>query len=41
MHRIEIRSAARKSFLTYVTVEPGDVRRIQHDFNAKPSRPPS
>jgi hypothetical protein len=41
MHRIELRSPARKPFLTYMTVEAGDVRRIRHDFNAKPSRPPA
>jgi len=41
MHRIEVRSGARRPFLTYMTVEPGDVRRIRHDFNAKPSRPPA
>jgi hypothetical protein len=41
MYRIEVRSASHKPFLTYMTVEPGDVRRIRHDFNAKPSRPPS
>ena len=41
MHRVEVRSGARKPFLTYMTVEPGDVRRIRHDFNAKPSRPPA
>jgi eukaryotic-like serine/threonine-protein kinase len=40
MHRIEVRSGSRKPYLTYMTVEAGDVRRIRHDFNAKPSRPP-
>ena len=40
MHRIEVRSGSRKPYLTYMTVEPGDVRRIRHDFDAKPSRPP-
>jgi tRNA A-37 threonylcarbamoyl transferase component Bud32 len=40
MHRIEVRSGSRKPFLTYMTVEPGDVRRIRHDFNARPLRPP-
>ena len=40
MHRIEVRSGSRKPYLTYMTVQPGDVRRIQHDFDAKPSRPP-
>jgi serine/threonine-protein kinase len=41
MHRIEIRSGSRKPYLTYMTVQAGDVRRIRHDFSAKPSRPPS
>ena len=40
MHRIEVRNGSRKPYLTYMTVQPGDVRRIQHDFDAKPSRPP-
>jgi hypothetical protein len=40
MHRIEIRSGSRKPYLTYMTVEAGDQRRIRHDFAAKPSRPP-
>jgi serine/threonine-protein kinase len=41
MHRIEVRSGSRKPYLTYMTVQAGDVRRIRHDFNAKPIRPPS
>jgi len=41
MHRIEIRSGSRKPYLNYVTLEPGDQRRIRHDFDAKPSRPPT
>jgi serine/threonine-protein kinase len=41
MHRIEVRSGSRKPFLTYMTVQAGDVRRIRHDFNAMPSRPPT
>lgn len=41
MHRVEVRSGSRKPYLTYMTVQAGDVRRIRHDFNAKPSRPPS
>lgn len=41
MHRIEVRSGSRRPYLTYMTVEAGDVRRIRHDFNAKPLRPPS
>ena len=40
MHRIEVRSGSRKPYLTYVTVQAGDVRRIRHDFNAKRGRPP-
>jgi serine/threonine-protein kinase len=40
MHRIEVRNGSRKPFLTYLMVDPGDVRRIRHDFNAKPLRPP-
>lgn len=40
MRRVEVRNGSRKPFLTYVTLEPGDVRRIRHDFNAKPLRPP-
>jgi serine/threonine protein kinase len=40
VHRIEVRSGSRKPYLTYMTVQAGDVRRIRHDFNAKPSRPP-
>ena len=40
MRRVEVRNGSRKPFLTYVAVEPGDVRRIRHDFNAKPIRPP-
>jgi hypothetical protein len=40
MHRIEVRSGSRKPYLTYMTVQAGDVRRIRHDFGAKPSRPP-
>jgi serine/threonine protein kinase len=41
MHRIEVRSGSRTPYLTYMTVQAGDVRRIRHDFDAKPSRPPS
>jgi hypothetical protein len=41
MHRIEVRNGSRKPFLTYMTVQAGDVRRIRHDFNAKPIRPPT
>jgi serine/threonine-protein kinase len=40
MHRIEVRSGSRKPYLTYMTVQAGDVRRIRHDFDAKSSRPP-
>jgi serine/threonine-protein kinase len=39
MRQIEIRSGSRKPYLTYMVVQPGDVRRIRHDFNAKPSGP--
>jgi serine/threonine-protein kinase len=41
MHRIEIRSGSRKPYLTYMTVQAGDQRRIRYDFAAKGSRPPS
>ena len=41
MHRIEIRSGSRKPYLTYMTVEAGDQRRIRHDFDAKRIRPPT
>jgi eukaryotic-like serine/threonine-protein kinase len=41
MHRIEVRSGSRTPYLTYMTVQAGDVRRIRHDFDAKPSRPPN
>jgi serine/threonine protein kinase len=41
MHRIEVRSGSRKPYLTYMTVQAGDVRRIRHDFAAKPSGPPT
>lgn len=40
MHRVEIRNGSRKPYLTYMTVQAGDVRRIRHDFNAKPRLPP-
>lgn len=40
MHRIEVRSGSRKPFLAYMTVQAGEVRRIRHDFDAKPVRPP-
>jgi hypothetical protein len=40
MHRIEVRNGSRKPYLTYMTIEAGDVRRIRHDFDAKPIRPP-
>jgi serine/threonine-protein kinase len=39
MHRIEVRNGSRKPYLTYMTVQAGEVRRIRHDFEAKPSRP--
>ena len=40
MHRVEVRNGSRRPYLTYMTIEAGDVRRIRHDFNAKPIRPP-
>jgi PEGA domain len=40
MHRIEIRSGSWKPYLTYITVEAGDQRRIRHEFGAKRSGPP-
>jgi hypothetical protein len=40
MHRIEVRSGSRTPYLTYVTVQAGDVRHIRYDFDAKGSRPP-
>jgi len=40
MRRVEVRNGSRKPYLTYMTVQAGEVRRIQHDFNAKPMRPP-
>ena len=39
MHRIEVRSGSRKPYLTYMTVQAGDVRRIRHDFNAMRAAP--
>jgi hypothetical protein len=41
MHRIEVRSGSRKPYLTYMTLQAGDVRRIRHDFDAKRSGPPA
>jgi serine/threonine-protein kinase len=32
MHRIEVRSGSRTPYLTYMTVQAGDVRRIRYDF---------
>ncbi|HYD56285.1 MAG TPA: protein kinase [Burkholderiales bacterium] len=40
MHRVEVRNGSRRPYLTYMTVEPGDVRRIRHDFDAKRGGPP-
>ena len=41
MHRIEVRSGSRRPYLTYMTVQAGDVRRIRHDFDASRAvRPP-
>ena len=36
MHRIEIRSGSRKPYLTYMTVEAGDLRRIRYDSAQRP-----
>lgn len=33
MHRVEVRSGSRTPYLTYMTVEAGEVRRIRHDFD--------
>lgn len=33
MHRIEVRSGSSTPYLTYVTLQTGDVRRIRHDFD--------
>ena len=41
VRRIEVRSGSRKPYLTYMTVQAGEVRRIQHDFGVKPSSPPA
>ena len=35
MHRIEVRSGSRTPYLAYITVQPGDVRRIRHDFDTR------
>lgn len=35
MHRIEIRSGSRTPYLTYMTVQAGDVRRIRYDFDTR------
>jgi serine/threonine-protein kinase len=40
LHRIEVRHGSRKPYLTYMTVQAGEVRRIRHDFDARPIRPP-
>ncbi len=41
MHRIEVRSGSRTPYLTYMTVQAGEVRRIRHDFDTSRSvRPP-
>jgi hypothetical protein len=31
-YRIEVRNSARPPYLSYTTLEPGDVRRIRHQF---------
>jgi serine/threonine-protein kinase len=41
LHRIEIRSGSRRPYVTYMTLQAGDVRRIRHEFGAKPSGPPT
>ncbi len=41
MHRIEILSGSRKPYLTYMTLQAGEQRRIRHDFGAKRSAPPT
>ena len=41
MHRIEILSGSRKPFLTYMTLQAGERRRIRHDFGARRSAPPT
>jgi serine/threonine-protein kinase len=40
MHRIEVRGGSRKVYLTYMTVQAGDVRRIRYDFSASGAVPP-
>jgi hypothetical protein len=40
LHRIEIRHGSRRPYLTYISVQPGDQRRIRYDFNAR-SHPPA
>jgi PEGA domain len=40
MRRIEVRSGSWKPYVTYMTIQAGDERRIRHDFAAKSSRPP-
>jgi hypothetical protein len=40
MHRIEVRNGSRSPYLTYMTVQAGEVRRIRYDFDARPIRPP-
>jgi hypothetical protein len=31
-HRIEVRNSARPPYVSYTTLEPGDVRPIRHHF---------
>jgi serine/threonine protein kinase len=33
LHRIEVRNGSRTPYLTYMTVQAGDVRRIRYDFD--------
>jgi serine/threonine-protein kinase len=39
VHRIEVRSGSQKPYLTYMTLQAGEVRRIRHEFGAPPSGP--
>jgi hypothetical protein len=37
MHRIEVRSGSSTPYLTYVTIQTGDVRHIRYDFDVSRS----
>ena len=41
IRRIEVRNGSRRPYLTYMTVQAGDVRRIRHAFDAPRAVPPS